>query len=279
MNIAKQQNVFKHGSRFLCSAGLIAGMMSAISIFQLVKINHLGQKNRDLSPTEIIQKDADKAAELKLFQKSPTLGFDNIAADAGFVQFLQYFGDDELRQKTNYRLSLNFFEAILAHDPYYKDFYFFLSSTTSVYAGNPESSVKLMNQGLAQMNKARPKDSYYVWRYKGIDELLFLGDSKAAQHSFRMAAKWASQIDTAESQLIAEASRQLAEALVKNPDSKEVRINAWSNVLAATFDDATREKAIREIRQLGGDVIFSEDGGIKIKYAAEAVTETQESDG
>lgn len=276
MNIAKQ-TILERSSQLLCSAGLIAGMTCAIGSFQLVKINHLGQKNKNLLSTEIIQKDADKAAELKLFQKSPTLGFNNIAADAGFVQFLQYFGDDELRQKTNYRLSLNFFEAILAHDPYYKDFYFFLSSTTSVYAGDPESSVKLMDWGLAQMTEARSKDSYYVWRYKGIDELLFLGDSKAAQHSFQMAAKWASQIDTAESQLIAEASKQLAEALANNPDSKEVRINAWSNVLAATFDDATREKAAREIRQLGGDVIFSEDGGIKIKYSAEAVAEAKES--
>jgi hypothetical protein len=277
MNIFKK-SLFKYGSQLFLSTSLFVGMISSISTFQILYLNRLSQENQVWSSKELLQKEANKVAELKFLKRIPTLGFENAAADIGFIQFLQYFGDDELRQKTNYRLNFNFFDAVIAHDPYYKDFYFFLSSTTSVYAGNAELSVKLMNQGLAQMTEARAGNSYYVWHYKGIDELLFLGDSKVAEHSFHMAAEWANQANTSESLLISESSKQLAKALSKNPNSKQVRINAWSNVLAATFDDATREKAVREIRELGGDVIFSEDGGIKIKYSTEAGSAKQNID-
>ena len=105
-----------------------------------------------------------------------------------YIDFLQFFGDDEARDRTGYRLSPEYFEVILGRDPRFLDAYLGLSVSSSLYGGMPEKSIALMDKGLKSLSPQLPKKSYYIWRYKGTDELLFLGNAQAAQTSFLKAA-------------------------------------------------------------------------------------------
>ncbi|WP_017297359.1 hypothetical protein [Nodosilinea nodulosa] len=223
---------------------------------------------QDHSVTEqnLEQQDQTTAATLALAQKMPTFGFDNVVADWFFLRFLQYFGDDEARAKTGYSLSADFFRAIIPNDPYYRRFYLFLSGSVSNFAGQPEQSVALIAQGLKHLTPALPSDGFYIWRYRGVDELLYLGNGKAAQKSFQTAADWARQSPEPDAPLMAENSQRTADFLAQNPLSKQAQVNAWASVLANAFDDGTRQKAIARIEALGGKVTISETGEIRLQF-------------
>jgi hypothetical protein len=203
-----------------------------------------------------------KADEVRLqfLKKIPTFGYDNLIANWIYLNFLQYFGDDEIRDKTGYGLSPQYFEVILKRDPRFVNAYLALSTSASMYAGMPEKSVKIMNKGLESLNPWVPKNSYYIWRYKGVDELLFLGDSTAARKSFANASEWASKHSDEESKLAASLSGQTAEFLKTNRNSKYAQISAWGMVLSHGTNKKTYQRAIREIEALGGKVISTPRG-------------------
>ena len=204
--------------------------------------------------------------QLKILKNTPNIGFKNFIADWGFLQFLQYFGDEEKRNASGYSLSPEYLSAVLAHDPYYKDFYLFLSESTTFYAGRPDRTVELMREKLSYLKGNRAPDSYYIWRYKGTDELLFLNESTAAQQSFDTAATWAEASNEKNSQLMAALSRQTADFLASDPDSTQAKIGAWANILTTSRDKQTQARAVEKIHELGGDVVISNAGGISIKY-------------
>nr|WP_290226432.1 hypothetical protein [Trichocoleus desertorum] len=238
---------------------------SLIGATQLPQLRTISTK-ASTPPVGVLEREiAAEKLRLNLLEKLPTFGFSNLLADWVFLNFLQYFGDDEVREKTGYELSPEYFEVILSRDPYFLDGYFFLSGSTALYAGMPERSVALMNRSLERLSPQVPPKAYYVWRYKGIDELLFLGDSKAAQNSFAMAAKWANTYTDAESQSVAQFSQRTAQFLARNPRSKFAQVAAWSQVLSVATDDRTRQIAVKRIRALGGDVITGPDGTSRIK--------------
>jgi len=204
---------------------------------------------------------------LAIRKQLPCFGFCSIRADITFLQFLQYFGDDEARESNGYALSNDFFQSILQDDPYHTDFYVFMTGSVSLRAAMPEKSVELMNLGLLSLADKRLVDRFYVWRYKAVDELLFLGDVEAAKKSFEMAAVWASQSSLPESSVIASTSQQTADFLEQNPDSKSAQISAWGSVLSTAIDDETRRRAVNSIQSIGGEIVVNEDGSITIKYA------------
>jgi len=237
----------------------------AVGGLQIPRLNQLQGKGETPSPTELQRQIEAEKVRLNLLQKVPTFGFDNLVADWVFLNFLQYFGDDEARDVTGYQLSPEYFEVILAHDPRFLEAYFFLSGSTSLYAAMPDRSVELMEKGLQQLSPKVPRKSYYIWRYKAIDELLFLGDAQAARQSFEKAAEWASTYQDEESQYIASISRQTAQFLARNPSSKSAQVSAWSMVLQNAMDDRTRQRAINQIEALGGKVVITPEGAVKIQ--------------
>ncbi|MEO0644767.1 MAG: hypothetical protein AAFZ17_01225 [Cyanobacteria bacterium J06650_10] len=166
-------------------------------------------------------------------------------------------------------MSSRFFESIIQNDPYYQEFYVFLTNSVSLYAAQPERSAELMDKGLAALAKNRLDDSFYVWRYKGVDELLFLDDAESAKHSFEKAAQWAGESSLPESELMASISQQTADFIAQNPDSKDAQIGAWSSVLTTAVDDETRGRAIESIQELGGEVFIKENGGVTVRYSQE----------
>ncbi len=122
-----------------------------------------------------------------------------------------------------------------------------------------------MNQGLKSLAPKIPKQSYYIWRYKGTDELLFLGNSQAAKQSFETAGEWADAYTDDDSKDIAKLSHQTAQFLAKNPNSKSAQVSSWSSVLNNAFDDRVRKIAISRIQALGGKVSITPDGQVKVQ--------------
>ena len=246
--------------------GLIT-LVAAIVAMQGRQLNEL--QNKTFSEQELLRQDVARAGTLAIAQQFPTFGFDNLIANWFFLQFLQYFGDTPSRQQLGYALSPEYFRVILPNDPFYRTFYIFMSGSVSNFAAQPEASVEMFSQGLAQMTPTFPKDSFYLWRYKGVDQLLFLGDGVAAQRSFQTSADWARQSSHPDAALIAESSQQTADFLANNPDSRLAQINAWLSVLSNAFDDTTRQRTIERIEALGGRIIPNADGGFSVQLPDE----------
>ncbi|MCP6761139.1 MAG: hypothetical protein NHB32_20870 [Fischerella sp. CENA71] len=202
---------------------------------------------------------------LNLLKQMPSFGYTNLIVNWTYLDFLQYFGDDKVRAKTGYSLSPEYFEVILKRDPRFLEAYLGLSTSTSMYAAMPERSIALMNNGLKSLSPWIPSKSYYVWRYKGIDELLFLGDSQNAKQSFQQAANWANKHTDEESKQVVEISQKTAEFLERNPDSKYAQIATWMMVLNNQVDEKTRQRAIIAIEAFGGKVIKNPDGSTRIR--------------
>jgi hypothetical protein len=251
-------NYITNGIIFLiCVLGLAA--------LQFRRLNEF--KSAYQNPSVAGQNVQDQAIQirLRLLDQIPTFGFDNLFADWTFLEFLQYFGDEPARRLTGYQLSPDYFDLILKKDPYFLDAYLFLTASTTLYAGQPERTVALMNEKLPLLSPKTPNRAYYIWRWKAIDELLFLGDTDAARESFLMAAQWASEYSDEEGKAVAEISRQMGEFLASNPENVEVRLAAWSSVFYNAFDDRTRQYVIEQINQLGFDAFVDPEGRLQIQ--------------
>lgn len=198
-----------------------------------------------------------EAARLKLLKNLPPLGYGNLVAGWTFLNFLQYFGDDPAREKTDYELLDDYFEVIVTHDPLWVEMYNFLSTSVSFYQGRPDLTVKLMERGLESISPEKNPKSWLVWRMKGVDELLLIGDIKATIKSHEMAANWAEGTPYKD---FTPRLREFAESLRKNPENKLIRIQSWLMVYSATQDQLVRKRAIQELVKLGVELEVQENG-------------------
>jgi hypothetical protein len=237
----------------------------AIGMLQVPQLNDLKNGTQNAAPEALQQQANSEKLRLNLLSQTPVFGFDNLLADWVFLNFLQYFGDDNARLQTGYGLSPDYFKIIIARDPRFLGAYIPLSTSISLYAAQPEQSVALMEKGLKSMSPKSPAQSYYVWRQKGIDELLFLGNTQAARQSFEKAAEWASVYPEPESQNVAAFSLQTAQFLARNPLSKSAQVGAWTMILNNVTDDRTRQIVLARIEALGGQVIVTPQGNVKIR--------------
>lgn len=257
----------KLSSSLVCSLAVILCLL-ALAGLQVPQLNKLINKSKNASIEELKRDVEAENIRLNLMQKVPSFGYNNLMADGVLLSFLQYFGDDEARDRTGYELSPKYFEIILDRDPHFIESYIFMSNTLSLYAGLPEKSISLMDKGLKSLSPQAQPRSYYVWRYRAVDQLLFLGDGKAAQRSFEMAAEWASIQSDRESQNIASASRRTAEFLAKNPDITPAQEGTWATVLVGALnrdDQRTVKRVINRIEALGGKVTITPERSVKVK--------------
>lgn len=211
-----------------------------------------------MSATDFKQASQQEALRLKMLKTLPSFGFDNLMADWTFLKFLQYFGDDEARDVTGYNLSEDYFDIITRRDPKWADIYVFLSTAVSFYQGKPETAVKLIERGTNALSRQNHPQAWIVWRTKGIDELLLLGDIPDSIHSHEMAADWVE--NTADGPKLAPIFRATADFLRRDPDSVPVRFNAWSTVYYQTTDKLVRQRAKQALVKLGAQVKKDKDG-------------------
>ncbi len=202
----------------------------------------------------------EEEARLKLIKQLPSrgLGFNNMMANFMFLQFLQYFGDDVSRNtfQTGYSLSPRYFENIIDRDPRFFSSYLYISSSVSMFAGSPSEAIAIYTKGLRSLSPDKQASAYVVWRYKAIDQILFLGDAKGARESYLQAAAWAEQAKLTGKELettlfAAQASRQSAEWLATDRDLSKAQIAAWSMVLRNAVDKKTVQIVAQELDKLG----------------------------
>lgn len=251
-------------TKTIFGAAIALSCLLGVGFLQQAKLASLTSEN-EVSKAQAHREAEQLKTQLSLLQKLPSLGFDNLIADWAYLSFLQYFGDQPARQKTGYDLVPEYFETVVNHDPRFIKAYFYLSPATSLYAGRPDRTVALMNQGLKSLSPTEQPRAYLVWLYKATDELLFLGDSQAAKQSYEMAAKWARVSTDPDSQRLEKSARRTAQFLADNPASKSAQVSAWMMVLGNAVDAATRRLAIQRIQGLGGQVSISSQGEVKVQ--------------
>jgi tetratricopeptide (TPR) repeat protein len=243
----------------------LAIAVTAIIHLQGQQLNSIKNREKKLTSVEIQQQLAAEKARLGLIKGLPSFGFDNLVADWQFMDFLQYFGDGEARKQSGYGVAMDYFDIIIDRDPRFLYAYYYLSNTGSLYLGQADRSVALMNQGLKSLSPKVPDRSYYIWRLKGVDELLFLGNVGAARKSMQTAADWARQYPDREGQRVAMISQKTANYLARNPNSKQANFDAWNMVLHNAIDAAVIKRAIAEIQTLGGKVKMNAKGQFQVE--------------
>lgn len=232
------------------SSGLLGGIPA---------VETQGEKSPPaISAASFKQSEQQEGLRLKMLKALPTFGFDNLVADWTFLKFLQYFGDDEARTVTGYRLSQDYFDIITRHDPKWVEIYPFLSVAVSFYQAKPEIAVKLMERGTSALSPQIDPQAWRVWRNKGLDELLLLGDTTESARSHDMAAQWVE--GTPQGQKLAPMFRATANFLRRDPDSVPVRFAAWSTVYYQTNDKFVRLRAKQALVKLGAQVRKDKDG-------------------
>ncbi len=218
-------------------------------------------KQRNVADKEdALRQEKQEALRLQILKAAPTFGFDNLIADWTFLQFLQYFGDDRARNQTGYSLSGYYFDIVTQLNPRWVDVYLFVSNSLSIYEGKPKEGVKYMTRGVESLSPEMHPDAWLVPRYRGIDQLLLVGDIEGAIESHELAAKWAKGTD--DEQLVPLFERT-AEFLRENPDNKSIKINAWLWVYYQTRDQRVRDRATQELLDLGVKQEEGEDGEVK----------------
>ena len=214
---------------------------------------------------DYLKEQSEEKVAVETQKKLPAFGFNNLIADWNFLKFVQYFGDNEARNVTGYPLVTDYFELVAKNDPRFVEAYLALSSANSLFAAQPEKTVSLMSEILANISPEISEYSFLLWTYKATDEILFLGDLEAAQKSYEQAAKWVEVQEDEAGKELASRYRGTAAFLASNPDSTQAQISAWVTVLSSSQDNKTKQHAISKIKDLGGDVIVNDDGQVKIK--------------
>nr|WP_255699036.1 hypothetical protein [Tychonema sp. BBK16] len=246
----------------IIATAALAGVVTIQSNRQLGGISAMETEGSKPAPAisaaSFKQSEQQEALRLKMLKALPSFGFDNLVADWTFLKFLQYFGDDEARDVTGYSLSPDYFDLITRRDPRRVEIYPFLSVAVSFYQGKPEIAVQLMERGTSALSPQIDPKAWTVWRNKGLDELLLLGDIPGSIRSHEMAADWVE--GTPQGQQLAPMFRATAEFLRRDPDSIQVRFSGWSMVYAQTKDKFVQQRAKQALVKLGAQVKKDKDG-------------------
>ncbi|MBR8827883.1 MAG: hypothetical protein DSM107014_08275 [Gomphosphaeria aponina SAG 52.96 = DSM 107014] len=236
-------------------------LMTGVISLQKLYINQINSQ----ATGDYFKEEKELKTLVEIQKKMPSFGFDNLIADWNFLQFIQYFGDTPGRNKTGSSLISDYFEVVVKRDPRFVEALMILSPANSIYGGKPEKTVVFMDEALKHITPEIHPYASLIWSYKAVDELLFLGDGKAAQHSYEMAAAWALQRGDEIGKEMADRNLETARFLADNPDSKKAQISSWALILSNAPDEQTRQRAIEEIRSLGGDILVTPSGGLQIK--------------
>jgi hypothetical protein len=230
----------------------------------------LSRRTSGQTPEGDRQAERQEAARLAVLRQLPPRGFgyNNLIASYGFLQFLQYFGDDVARSqhRLGYALSGEYFRTIVPRDPRFIQAYLYMSASMSLFAGQAKQAVELYRYGTDTVSPLIQPTAYTIWRRKATDQLLFLADAAGARQSLLKAAEWANLAtfddnDLPETQIVpnsnppmrqvALSSLRTAEWLEGNRDLRNAQISAWQTVLNNATDRKTIDRIATEIDKLG----------------------------
>lgn len=203
--------VLRYLTPLFCFAGIL--------LLQNIYLNKITSK--DKTEVDYTQEEQSIKVVLDLQKNLHSFGFDNLLANWNFLNFIQYNGDTEARDKIGYSLTPDFFETIVDRDPRFVQAYLILSTANSIYAARPDKTVPLLNRVIQSISPETSTLAPYVWIYKGVDEILFLGDIKAAQNSYDTASKW---FGIQGNEYMSVQTRETAKFLATNPDAKKHKL-------------------------------------------------------
>lgn len=235
----------------------IAGV--AIAGVVAIQVDRLRQPSMSLLTPQ--QAEQQERLRLNLLSKTPSFGFDNLVANWTFLNFIQYYGDRPAREVTGFSLGAQYFDIITRRDPRFVESYLFLSGTVSHQIGQPELALKLMQRGIDALSPQMHPKAFTVWRWRGMDQILLLGDLPGAARSFDMTAKWAAEAE--EYKQFVPDFQATADFLRTKPELRWVRFQTWLLMYqdaAAGGDKLTRDRARRELLKLGAIEQTNEKG-------------------
>jgi len=248
--------------KFTCS--IIATIITFSSIVLLQKEYH---NNHFVKQENIDYKKKERAlkATTNLQKNLPSFGYENLVADWNFLKYVQYFGDTEARDKVGYSVVGDYFETIVAKDPKFIKANLSLSAGNSIFAGEPKKTIALLEKSAKSLTPKMKDYTFMIFSYKAVDEILFLGDLKAAIQSYSTAAEWAEQRNDKIGDHVANLYRNTIKFLATNPDSSSTQVSGWYMILQRNNDPRIQKYAIQKIEDLGGEVIMDSDGQITVK--------------
>lgn len=237
-------------SPFICLAGIVW--------LQSQEFKKYSQK---LNAADYLALEQKQARLIDWQAQSPDLSFSNLKANWSYLNFIQYFGDGDARETIGYSLVPEYFELITQIDPHFTTAHLNLSLANSVYSGNPEKSIALLEEILATVDP-ESEEAALLWTSKGLDELLFMGDKTAAIESYKTAAKWAklSKGERTDGLTI----RDLASSLESTSEIelKQAQVRAWSSVLVHVRDNQRRREILNKISVIKAEIIALESAAV-----------------
>lgn len=245
---------------------LLNSFIILISVASLIALQKPYLASRNQNQQDYTRKSKAAATSLAVQKRFPSFGYDNLVADWAFLQFIQYFGDTDARNATDYSLVPDYFEIVVNNDPRFLRAELMMSTANTVFAGEPQKTVKYLNKAVQYISPEIHHKAYAVWQYKGLDEMMFLGDIEAAKHSYQTAAKWAKEVG--EERIVNRVTQTVA-FLEDNPDSKRARVTGLVTILSNAPDPKTRQEVIKEIESLGGKVTIKENGQVSVSLPEE----------
>lgn len=244
-------------------SGKIIKLLSAISPFialagiVLLQGQEYKKSAQKLNSADYLTQEQEQARLVNWQQESSHLGFDNLKANWSYLNFVQYFGDQQAREMIGYKLVPEYFATITSIDPRFTQAHLNLSIANSMYAGNPEKTIALMERVLESVDP-ESEQAAFLWTSKGLDELLFMGDKTAAINSYKMATKWAALTTTERPDGLTIKDLELALKDTNEIELKEAQIRAWSSVLAYIRDNQKQREILDRIASLKADILVLE---------------------
>ena len=228
---------------FICLAGIVV-LQGQEYKKSVQKLNH----------ADYLIQEQEQARLVDWQKRSPSLGFSNLKADWSYLNFVQYFGDRDARETIGYKIVPNYFETINHVDPRFTQAHLKLSIANSMYAGDPEKTIALMERALNSVDPIS-EEAVMLWTSKGLDELLFMGDKEAAIESYKMAAQWAALAkgDRSNSLTIKDLEQTLKST--SEVELKQAQLRAWSSVLVHIKDHQRRKEILDKISDIKAEML------------------------
>jgi hypothetical protein len=242
LQLGKITNYLPAISPFICLAGIV-----------LLQSQEYKKSIQELNRTNYLKQEQEQARNIEWQKQTPTFNFDNLIANWTYLNFVQYFGDQPAREIIGYQLVPDYFATISKLDPQFTQAHLRLAIANSMYAGNPEKTIALMEQ-LLQSVDPNSEQSALLWTSKGLDELLFLGDKEAAINSYKMAAKWASLSNHNDAKNLYVKDLETALASTSEIELKEAQLRAWSGVLVYIQDNHRKSEIQDKLSNLQAEI-------------------------
>ncbi|MEL6439738.1 MAG: hypothetical protein AAFQ80_10845 [Cyanobacteria bacterium J06621_8] len=240
--LSKISRLFAPLTPFICLAGIV-----------WLQSQEYKKSAQQIHTSDYLAVEQEQARIINWQTQSPSLNFDNLKANWSYLNFVQYFGDAQAREIIGYSLVPEYFELITQIDPHFTTAHLNLSLANSLYFGDPEKSIAILEEILATVDP-ESEQAALLWTSKGLDELLFMGDQAAAIKSYEMAAKSANLASGDRPDGLTIQDLEQALQFTDEINLKKAQIRAWSSALVHVKDNQRRQEIIARISLIQSEI-------------------------